>query len=121
MQSGYFEKTVQGYEFRPFTGIFQWGPLNTLSQVSTRNQEYLFLAGTKTDLPPYQGVWKSQPPIALKNIDQFKELSRLGILLLHQDIRKMASITLGEKKYILIISNNLPVQFYPINEHRINE
>lgn len=121
LRSGYFENTANGYEFHPFTGIFQWGPLHTLSNLSIGNQSQLFLAGTKTDLPPYQGVWKSQPPLVLKSLNQVEELSDLGISLLHEDIRQIATVNLDEKKYILIVVNNLPVQFYLLNENRINE
>ena len=121
LKSGYFEKTAKGFEFHPFDGIFQWGPLHTLSILSTENQSQLLLAGTKTDLPPYQGVWKSQPPLLLKNINHVEKLNDQGISLLHEDIRRIAPITLGKKKYVLIITNNLPIQFYPLNENRINE
>ena len=116
LKSGYFEKTTMGYKFHPFSGIFQWGPLRVISPIKIGDDQHLIVAGTKTDLPPYQGVWKSQPPIIFKDLDQVKQLTKLGIPLLHEDIRQLTAITLAGKRYLMIIAKNLTIQFYPINE-----
>ena len=102
LQSGYFEKTDQGYIFRAFPSAFQWGPLHLLSQINIAETPHLILAGTKTDLPPYQGVWKSQPPLLLSSINKpVKDLADLGINLYHQDVRKIVSLQIDQQEYLL--------------------
>lgn len=115
LKSGYFEKTDQGYIFKAFPTNFQWGPLHLLSQINIGEIPHLILAGTKTDLPPYQGVWKSQPPLLLSTINEpVKDLADLGISLYQQDLRKMVSLQIDHKEYLLTIVHNNPVEVYLI-------
>ena len=117
LRSGYFENTDEGYLFRSFPGKFQWGPINTLATISVGEDPRLILAGTKTDLPPYQGVWKSQPPLIFSTLEEVDELADLGIDMIHEDIRQIRNVKVNGEDHLLIIANNLPLQFYAIPKH----
>ena len=112
LRSGYFENTKNGYRFIPFQNQLQWGPLRTMEVININNSDQLFVAGTKVDLPPFQGVWESQPPLFITSLDEFTWASEYGINLFHHHIGALKQIKDKDGDQLLLVPHNSESKLY---------
>lgn len=112
LRSGYFENTKNGYRFIPFQNQLQWGPLRTMEVININNSDQLFVAGAKVDLPPFQGVWESQPPLFITSLDEFTWASEYGINLFHHHIGALKQIKDKDGDQLLLVPHNSESKLY---------
>ena len=112
LRSGYFENTKNGYRFIPFQNQLQWGPLRTMEAININNSDQLFVAGAKVDLPPFQGVWESQPPLFITSLDEFTWASEYGINLFHHHIGALKQIKDKDGDQLLLVPHNSESKLY---------
>ena len=112
LRSGFFENTKNGYRFIPFENQLQWGPLRTMEVTNINGLDQLFVAGTKVDLPPFQGVWDSQPPMIITALDKIMWASEYGINYFHNHIGALKQLKDKDIDQLLVVPHNAESKLY---------
>ena len=113
LRTGIFENTNGAFEFKPLPYKFQFGLTSTLEKINYLGKEGVLFSGFKSDLPPYQGVWKSHMHNVLWVDGTTDNLSSLGIEIPKDrfSIKQM----LGGQKDIIVIAKDGPIIQYNTN------
>lgn len=112
LQSGYFKMIGNRYTFFPFQTAFQWGPVTIMKVLTINNKQHLILTGSKTDLPPYQGLWKSQKHFLMSALDEYHVLHNLGVDLIHQNLTAINTAKIHGKKRLIVGMANQNIKFF---------
>ena len=114
LQSGYFKLINNKYEFFPFPSEFQWGPISKIKKLEIGSIPYLILSGSKSDLPPYQGLWKSQKHFLLKSLKEYDVLHNKGINLIHNQLMDLETLWINGQEIIVVGVANQNMMFYSL-------
>lgn len=112
LQSGYFQRSGNQFTFTPLPTELQWGPITQIKPLTINNVAHLIVTGSKSDLPPYQGVWKSQKHFLLRSLSEFEMLHKLGIDLIHQDLTDLEIGEIDGKNQLILGIANQKIKFY---------
>ena len=112
LQNGYFKLSGNRFTFNPLPTEFQWGPITKIKPLTIKNIDHLILTGSKSDLPPYQGLWQSQKHFLLRSSEEFEMLHLLGIDLIHQDLNDLETIKIDGKNLLILGIVNQKTKFF---------
>lgn len=112
LQNGYFKLSGNSFTFYPLPTEFQWGPITKIKPLTIKNINHLILTGSKSDLPPYQGLWQSQKHFLLRSLEEFEMLHLLGIDLIHQDLNDLETVEIDGKNQLILGIANQKTKFF---------
>lgn len=112
LQNGYFKLSGNRFTFNPLPTEFQWGPITKIKPLTIKNIDHLILTGSKSDLPPYQGLWQSQKHFLLRSSEEFEMLHLLGIDLIHQDLNDLETVKIDGKNLLILGIVNQKTKFF---------
>ncbi|MDB9795056.1 VCBS repeat-containing protein [Flavobacteriaceae bacterium] len=113
LRTGIFKNDNGVFEFNPLPYNFQFGQTSTLEKINYLGKDGILFSGLKSDLPPYQGVWKSHMHNVLWMDGTTDNLSSLGIEIPKDrfSIKQMQ----GGQKDIIVIAKDGPIIKYNTN------
>ena len=116
LQSGYFKMIDNKYKFFPFPSEFQWGPISNIKKLLIRGIPHIIITGSKSDLPPYQGLWISQKGFLLESLDKYSQLHENGLEIIHKELTDIETMTINKRSFLMTGISNEKIEFYNYNK-----
>lgn len=117
LASGYLRNNGSDFEFVPFPKALQVSPIMafTLNDFDNDGKTEVLAGGNYFGVKPYHGRFDSFPGALIKNKDHIVLGNSIGLDFTQKSIRHLTTLMLNEKKYLLAVFNDAPVEIYKIN------
>ncbi|MDC6352855.1 MULTISPECIES: VCBS repeat-containing protein [unclassified Robiginitalea] len=121
LRSGFLRNENGRFEFVPFAPMLQVAPILELlpHDFDGDGREEILAAGNYFGVKPYQGRLDSFPGALIGGENKILLANRTGLDLMHQSVRRLEVIRMGQKPYLLVVFNDAPAAVYELTNTKI--
>lgn len=114
LASGYLENQGQTFIFKAFPNTLQSAPITEFIKDKFQNKAAVFAAGNSFSASPYNGRLGAFSGALIENTNKISLGKDIGINLSHKAVRHLDILNYQNKKYLVVVINDGPLEIYQI-------